>query len=185
MFHYLAFLRGINLGKRRIEMARLRTLFVELKFAEVATFIASGNVIFASKEANSHKLEQIIQAHLKKSLGYEVDTFVRTRAEVAAVAGFRPFPQAEMENPAHTMFAGFLHEVLTPAQRRGLVACRTDVDDFCVEGREYYWLCRIKSHESKVWASPQLRALKLPTSSMRNLTTVRKLAARYPAPAAQ
>ena len=185
MFHYLAFLRGINLGKRRIEMARLRTLFVELKFADVATFIASGNVIFASKEANSHKLEQIIQAHLKKSLGYEVDTFVRTRAEVSAVAGFRPFPSAEMENPAHTMFAGFLHEVLTPAQRRGLVACRTDVDDFCVEGREYYWLCRIKSHESNVWASPQLRALKLPTSSMRNLTTVRKLAARYPAPAAQ
>ncbi len=53
MFHYLAFLRGINLGKRRIEMARLRTLFVELKFADVATFIASGNVIFASRRANT------------------------------------------------------------------------------------------------------------------------------------
>jgi uncharacterized protein (DUF1697 family) len=180
MPHYLAFLRGINLGRRRPEMATLRTLFEGLGYTKVATFIASGNVIFTSRTRDSRKLKTQIEAQLEKSLGYRVDTFVRTRMEVATIAAFRPFARADMKNPAHTVHAGFLPAELTPTQRRGLLACRTEVDEFCVEGREFYWLCRIKSHESKVWASPALRALKLPTSSMRNLTTVRKLAALYP-----
>lgn len=182
MPHYVAFLRGINLGQRRLQMATLRTLFEELGFTDVATFIASGNVIFTSRTRDSRKLETQIEGQLEKSLGYGVDTFVRTRVEVAAIAAFRPFARADMENPAHTIHAGWLHAELPPTQRRGLLACRTAVDEFCVEGREFYWLCRIKSHESKVWASPALRALKLPTFSMRNLTTVRKIAALYPPP---
>jgi uncharacterized protein (DUF1697 family) len=184
MHHYIAFLRGINLGKRRPEMAELRALFEEMKFADVATFIASGNVIFASKTVDSPKLEKQIQDHLKKSLGYGVDTFVRTRAEVSTIAAFRPFAKADLENPMNTVHAGFLQEAFSADQARKLLACRTEVDEFCVAGREYYWLCRIKSHESKIWTSPPMKAVRLPTSSMRNLTTMRKLAALYPAPAA-
>ena len=183
MHHYIAFLRGINLGKRRLEMAELRRLFAQLKFTDVETFIASGNVIFASKLADSRKLEAQIEGHLQESLGYPVDTFIRTRAEVAAISRYRPFAPADFEHPAHIIHAGFLREPLTPTQSRGLPACGTEVDAFHVNGREYYWLCRIKSHESKAWTSPAMRALKLPTSSMRNLNTVRKLATLYPDPA--
>ena len=182
MHHYIAFLRGINLGNRRLSMDELRRHFEKLKFTDVATFIASGNVIFGSKESDSARLADKIAAHLEKSLGYPVDTFVRTRAEVAAVAAFRPFKQADMANEAHTLHVGFLTAPLSATQARGLVACRTRVDDLHVAGREYYWLCRIKSNESTVWASKTLRALKLPSSSMRNMNTVRKLAALYPVP---
>ena len=182
MTHHIAFLRGINLGKRRIKMDRLAALFGELKFADVATFIASGNVIFSSKTGDGAKLEAQIEKHLHASLGYEADTFVRTRTEVAAVAAFRPFAKADLEDPANTVHAGFLKTELSATQHRGLEACWSEVDAFRVEGRDYYWLCRrIKSHESKIWASPEMRALKLPTSSMRNLTTIRRLAAEFPA----
>lgn len=182
MHHHIAFLRGINLGKRRIKMDELAARFAELKFAEVATFIASGNVIFSSKTGDGAKLEAQIEKHLHVTLGYEVDTFVRTRADVAAVAAFRPFAKADLDEPANTVHAGFLKAELSAAQRRGLEACRSDVDAFRVEGREYYWLCRrIKTHESKIWASRELRALKLPTSTMRNVTTIRRLAAEFPA----
>ena len=180
MHHYIAFLRGINLGQRRPEMATLRTLFAKMKFTGVATYIASGNVIFSSRIANSRKLEQSIEAALEKALGYEVDTFVRTRAEVAAAAAFRPFAKADLENSAPTVYAAFLKEAFGAEQARRLLACRTDVDDFCVEGREFYWLCRIRSNESKVWTSSAMKAVKLPTNTMRNVTTVRKLAALYP-----
>ncbi len=183
MHHYIAFLRGINLGKRRLTMDKLRACFEKLKFADVATFIASGNVIFAGQEGDAAKLGKKIEAQLQASLGYPVDTFLRTRAEVAAVAAYRPFAKAELENEAHPLYVGFLAAPLNAAQARGLVACRTDVDDLHVQGREYYWLCRIKSNESKVWSSPAMRALKLPSSSMRNVNTLRKLAALYPAPA--
>jgi uncharacterized protein (DUF1697 family) len=180
MHHYIAFLRGINLGNRRPKMDHLRGLFEEMKFTGVATFIASGNVIFASRVADGRKLEQRIQFHLEKSLGYGVDTFVRTRAEVMAMAAFRPFARADLENPANTVHAGFLQDAFSADQARKLLACRTETDEFCVRGREYYWLCRINTNESKVWSSPQMKAVKLPTYTMRNLTTVRKLAALYP-----
>lgn len=183
MHHYIAFLRGINLGKRRPPMAELRALFGKMSFTDVTTFIASGNVIFASKVADSRKIERTIEADLQKALGYAVDTFVRTRAEVAAIAAFRPFPKADLENPAHTVYAAFLKETFGAGQSRKFLACRTEVDEFRVEGRELYWLCRTKSNESTVWASPAMKAVRLPTSSMRNLTTVRKLAALYPSTA--
>ena len=53
MHHHIAFLRGINLGKRRIKMEQLRECFEALKFAGVETFIASGNVVFSSKAADT------------------------------------------------------------------------------------------------------------------------------------
>ena len=184
MPHYVAFLRGINLGNRRLKMDELRAHFVAMKFTDVTTFIASGNVIFSSQTADAQKVAHQIQKHLKASLGYEVDTFVRTRAEVAAVAAHRPFSAVDLAHPGHTVHVAFLSDELSLAQARGLIACRTDVDEFSVNGREHYWLCRIKSNESTVWALASLRSLKLPSSSMRNLTTIRKLAALYPAPPA-
>ncbi|MSU69426.1 MAG: DUF1697 domain-containing protein [Opitutaceae bacterium] len=182
MHHYIAFLRGINLGYRRIKMDRLRTLFEAMKFADVATFIASGNVIFASRSGDGRRIEKQNQRCLRQSLGYAVDPFVRTRAEVAAVATFRPFTTADLEHPGNTVHVGFLGEALSAGQGRKFLDCRTGADEFCVKGREFYWLCRIRSNESKVWSSPQMRALRLPSSSMRNLTTIRKLAALYPVP---
>lgn len=185
MHHYIAFLRGINLGKRRVKMDDLAALFRALKFIDVATFIASGNVIFSAQSTDSAKLERKIAAHLAHALGYEVDTFVRTRGEVAAIAAFRGFSSADMDDPANTIHAGLLATALSRNQQRGLEACRSEVDEFRVIGRDYYWLCRrIKTHESKIWASKELKALELPSSSMRNLTTMRKIAELYPASAA-
>lgn len=170
----------MNLGNRRLKMDVLRALFEKLKFSEVETFIASGNVIFTAKSSDTQKVEGQIEAHLKISLGYQVDTFIRTRAEVAAIADFRPFSAADHAHPDHTIHAGFMREPLTAAQVKNFLASRTEVDEFFVKGREYYWLCRIKSNESKAWTSPQMKLVKLPSSSMRNLTTLRKLAALYP-----
>lgn len=181
MNHYIAFLRGINLGNRRLKMDHLRACFEALKFADVATFIASGNVIFSCRSGDPVTLTRQIEAHLHASLGYEVNTFVRTRGEVAAIAAFRPFAKSDFENPAHTSYVGFWAQPPSAAHARGFEACRTDVDDLRVDGREFYWLCRLRSNESKVWTSPAMRALKLPSSSMRNLTTIRKLAAQFPA----
>jgi uncharacterized protein (DUF1697 family) len=176
----VAFLRGINLGNRRIKMDRLAALFEELGFANVSTFIASGNVLFESKVRDDLKLALQIERHLAKSLGYEVDTFIRTRDEVAAVAAFQPFAKADLTDPANTVHVGFLKKALSTDAARKLTACRTAVDEFTVDGRDFYWLCRVKSHESKIWASPPMKAVALPSVTMRNLTTIRKLAALKP-----
>jgi len=181
MTAYVALLRGINLGNRRVKMTTLAALFEEMGFGAVSTFIASGNVLFESPATDAGQLEEQIQHGLADSLGYMVDTFVRTRAEIATVAASCPFRAADMDDPANTLHAGFLKAPLGAEAAARLEACRTDVDEFRVEGREFFWLCRIQTSDSKVWSSPAMRAVGIRTSTMRNMTMLRKLAAQYQA----
>lgn len=179
MPRYVAFLRGINVGKRRPAMSQLREFFEACGFDAVETFIASGNVVFSSKSGATGKLEAQIARRLEASLGYRVDTFVRTLAEVAALGKEKLF--ADDDEEGVTIHVGFLQEPLAPEVARKLAAIRTADDEFRVRGRDYYWLCRVRASDSKVWGLPEMRALRLPTSSMRNLTTIRKLVAKHPA----
>jgi len=167
----------MNLGRRRLEMGRLKALFEELGFKDVATFIASGNVIFSSGERVAKKLESRIAVHLGESLGYSVDTFVRTLDEVVAIANSKPF--AEDGNEGITIHVGFLEDALNSTIAKRLANVRTADDEFLVKGREYYWMCRIRTSDSKVWTSPDIKVLKLPTSTMRNMSSVRKLVAKH------
>jgi len=177
MSRFVAFLRGINLGKRRVSMTDLKRAFEDAKFRNVATFIASGNVLFDSPAKDRKKLEATIEKLLETKFGFPVDTFVRTLDEVAAAAAARPFPASEMTREANTIHVGFLKCALPSDLAKRFAAIRTESDEFYLNGMDFYWLCRIKTNESKVWTLPEMRALKLPTCSMRNLTTVRKIAA--------
>ena len=69
MPRYVAFLRAINVGGHTVKMEDLRRLFETMGFANVETFIASGNVIFESKSKNTQAMERKIENHLRESLG--------------------------------------------------------------------------------------------------------------------
>lgn len=171
---FIAFLRAINVGGHTVKMDRLRQLFEALGFENVETFIASGNVIFDSPAQDARKLELQIEGHLKESLGYPVSTFLRTPEEVAHAAAFRPFPEA----PDSTLYVGFLASEVSPETRAKVAACRTPIDEFHVHGREVYWLCHKKLSESLFSGAKLEKALGTATT-LRNLTTVRKLADKY------
>jgi uncharacterized protein (DUF1697 family) len=178
MQRHIAFLRGINLGKRRLPMSRLKALFEELGLSDVATFIASGNVLFSTRARDLPRLENKIARHLEAALGYRVDTFIRTADEVAAIAQARVFP--EDGKPGISIHVGFFHQSLPTDLARSLGKVQTAEDEFRVIGRELYWLCRVRTPESKVWALPEVKALRIPTLTMRNITSLRKLAAKLP-----
>jgi len=175
---FVAFLRAINVGGRTVKMDHLRSLFEQMGYGDVETFIASGNVIFRSPAEDTRALEQQTEAHLAGSLGYQVATFVRSAAEVAGVAAFTPFPADEIEN--NTLYVGFLQEAPGDEALGKLAALRTPLDEFHVHGRELYWLCRTSISQSKVSGAQIERSLGMPTT-LRNVTTVRKLAAKYAA----
>ena len=177
MNRHIAFLRGINLGNRRLEMSRLRSHFVELGLGDVETFIASGNVLFSTRARDLRKCEDRIAAHLEKSLGYPVDTFIRTTQEVMDIGRLEVFP--DQGDAGTSLYVAFLRQKPGAETARGLENIRSDVDAFRVRGREVYWLCRVRSSESKIWASPEMKALRLPTMTLRNLTSIRKLIARH------
>ncbi len=175
---HIAFLRAINVGGRVVKMAALASLFEELGFAEVATFIASGNVVFRSR-ATAAALESSIERRLQTALGYPVITFVRSTAEVAAVAACHPF--ARPVPAGGRLFVGFLRGAPPAAARARIAALTTPTDEFRVKGRELYWLCRTPSMQSIVSGATLEKALGGP-ATLRNVNTVRRLAAKYPPP---
>ena len=85
MPHFIAFLRGINVGGHRVKMDRLRELFEELGLEDVSTFIASGNVIFSADSGDVQSLRVKIEEGLAKGLGYDVPTFLRTPAQLSVL----------------------------------------------------------------------------------------------------
>ena len=178
MPRYAAFLRAINVGGHHtVAMERLCRLFEEAGCSEVTSIIASGNVVFASASKSPAALEKRIAAHLEKSLGYAVVTFVRTPAELAAVAAHRPFARSDLEAPGHGMYVGFLTAEPDAGARRRVEALAGPGDGFGLRGRELYWLRRGRFSDSKISGATLEKALGQPTT-LRKATTIDKMALR-------
>jgi uncharacterized protein (DUF1697 family) len=173
---YVAFLRAINVGGRVVKMDQLRTLFEAMKFKQVETFIASGNVLFDARGADADALEKRIEKHLEGALGYEVLTFVRSPAEITAAAAYEPFGDPASLPPARAIYVGFLKTTPADEARRKLLEYRSEIDDLHVREREVYWRSMKSLRESPVTGA--LLEKTLGPATMRNVTTVRKLAAK-------
>jgi uncharacterized protein (DUF1697 family) len=135
---YAAFLRGINLGGRRVTGEQLCAPFEDLGFDEVASFLASGNVVFEVEDA--HDLERRIEEALASALGYPVETFVRSADEVSEVVACRPFPTEVLAATAGKLQVTFLRRVPAAPDAEATLALATDEDRLAVIGREWYWL---------------------------------------------
>jgi uncharacterized protein (DUF1697 family) len=87
---YIALLRGINVGGHNVKMDKLRGIFGDMGFANVRSYIQSGNVFFES-DAERDVLRTTIQEGLHEALGYGVPTCLRTLDEFEAVMAREPF----------------------------------------------------------------------------------------------
>lgn len=182
MTRYVAFLRAINVGGHIVKMQELQRLFEALGFSNVATFIASGNVIFESAVDDARKLEQTIEQGLQQALGYEVITFLRTLPEVAAIAAavaeHRPFPDTEFEAGA-VLYIAFVRDELSDELQEKLMALGNEIDDFAVRGRDIYWLHRKQLMKpGKPADAPIEKTLKIP-ATIRNVNTIKRIATKY------
>lgn len=174
----VAFLRAVNVGGNRlVKMDRLRTLFVDEGFTSVETFIASGNVVFDARAKPNASLERSIEAALRDSLGFEVPTFLRTCAELQAVAGHEPFTAAALRRSVAFNVA-FLRQKPDAKAVGAIDALRTATDDFHIRGRELYWLSRARQGESKISNAVFEKTLGQP-ATMRGIATIRRMAERY------
>lgn len=177
MPRYFAFPRAINVGGHTVKMDVLRQHFEALGFVSVETFIASGNVIFETTAKNTRSLEKKIEEHLRGALGYEVATFIRTDAELAAIAQYQPFSAALLKM-AQALNVAFLADPLDAVSQKRLLALKTDIDDFHVHGREVYWLCRKKQSES-TFSNVVLEKTIGRSATFRGINTIQKMAAKY------
>jgi uncharacterized protein (DUF1697 family) len=175
MARYVAFLRAINVGGHVVKMDRLRALFEELELGNVKTVIASGNVLFDAAAKNVGTLERRIEAHLWKALGYEVQTFVRSPKEIAAILAHDPFARSKQRTAESRLFIGFLKATPPAEICKSLDGCVTPIDEFSIHNREIYWSLTGRSMDSKFSGAALEKMLKCGTT-IRNVNTVQRIA---------
>jgi uncharacterized protein (DUF1697 family) len=93
---YVAFLRGINVGKRRVKNDELSRVFDDLGFQNVKVLIASGNVLFDADERDELKLTTTVEDGLEKALRFDVSVMLRSVPEIQKMLDLEPFKGIEV-----------------------------------------------------------------------------------------
>lgn len=91
---FIALLRGINVGGHaKVPMAQLREECEALGWAEVVTYVNSGNVVFRVKAGagGTASLESALEARVAKRFGLEVPILVRSSEDWTKLAESNPF----------------------------------------------------------------------------------------------
>jgi uncharacterized protein (DUF1697 family) len=177
MNRYVAFLRGMNLGGRRIKNEDLRAHFEALGCEDVATFRASGNVIFASDGEPAPKLTARLEGGLADALGYEVPVFLRSARELLAIAAYEPFDARHVAASKGKLQIALLTKRPAAAAAKEALALSTEADRLAIDGRELYWLPDGGMSDSEL----DLKALAavLGPTTIRTKGTIDQIAARY------
>lgn len=163
---YVALLRAVNVGGTgALPMARLAELCTGLGLGHVRTYIQSGNVVFTSPWS-ADAAQTALEMAVTDELGTPADVFVRAGAELERVVSANPFPDADGAKVAVV----FTHE---PVPAGVVDAIHSPGDEQVVAGeREIYVYYPNGMGRSKL-ALPE----SLGPVTMRNMTTMRKLAA--------
>lgn len=103
---YVALLRAVNVGGTgKLAMSDLKAMCLAEGFAQVATYIASGNVVFRT-DGSEAEVKAALERRLLDHAGKPVDVILRTAAEIAAVLRANPFPN----HPPNRAVAVFLDD---------------------------------------------------------------------------
>jgi len=125
---YVALLRAINVGGRRIAMADLRALADELGLAKPTTLLQSGNLVFSSPSKSSAALERRCEAAAEERFGFRSEFFVRSAPQWEQIVAGNPFPREAERDPGHLLVL-LLKSAPSAAQTSALEAA--------IRGREY------------------------------------------------
>lgn len=164
MTAFVALLRAVNVGGTgKLPMTDLKAMCIACGFGNVKTYIASGNVVFTTRRSEA-AVQKALAAALEAYAGKPVGVFVRSAAEMAAVLGANPFPQA----PPNRVVAVFLD---APPPRDCLAAAtQVQGEEMALGTREIY----VNYGDSM--AESRLRIPAAAVGTARNMNTVAKLA---------
>ncbi|MGA9421008.1 MAG: DUF1697 domain-containing protein [Rhodanobacteraceae bacterium] len=162
---YIALLRAVNVGGTgKLPMAKLRAMCEDAGFANVRTWIASGNVVLDSA-STARQVKNALEASLKRYAGKPVGVTVRTAGEMAAVLAANPFPKAA---PNRTV-AIFL-DSSPPSDALDEISGR-DNERLALGKREIY------VHYGDGMAGSRLKIPAAKSGTARNMNTVARLVA--------
>jgi uncharacterized protein (DUF1697 family) len=169
---HIVLLRGINVGSRnRIAMPKLRDALEDAGFADVRTYLQSGNVVLSSS-AKVADVERKVQRVIANEFGLEIAVVTRTRAQLAKIVERNPL--ARVANDPKRYQVSFLDTKPSREVVRRIEAAADPKERVVVDGREIYAWHPDTIARSKLWALLAGQSLGV-TATARNWTTVTKL----------
>jgi uncharacterized protein (DUF1697 family) len=168
---YVAFLRGINLGpNNKLSMPALRAMAEDLGYADVATYINSGNLIVSSTK-KAATVEREISKGIKDSFGRQIDVTVRTPAQLKKILTENPYPDG---NPSQVTVA-FLTKPPPADAKQNVGEIAQDYEPFSFAGQEVYVHYSQGIGRSKL--AEKFSAIIGVSSTVRNIRTIEKVLA--------
>lgn len=171
---YAAFLRGINVGgHRKLPMAELRAAMEGLGFSQVATYVASGNVVFVAEDDDQARVRSAIETAIAKNWGYQdVPVALRTHRELAAAYEASPHLDSGVE--PNWRFIALLSEPPAASALKDLDGNALAPDVFTVDGAHAHVLLPNGAAKSKLTTNYLEKHLGV-TATLRNHKTIAKV----------
>ena len=165
-------LRGINIGSRnRIAMPKLREALEAAGFADVQTYVQSGNVVLSSGKSAA-EVARACERQIEKSFGLDIDVVTRTRVQLAKVVEANPLAKVATEPKRYQV--SFLSAKPSAEVRRKLEDAAAEQERVVFSGREIYAWHPEGIGWSRLWTLLAGRDRGV-TATARNWTTVTKL----------
>lgn len=160
-------LRGINLGaKNKVDMKSLKSLFEEMGYRNVQTYIQTGNVLVEQSSIDTPAIE----AALRESYGFEIPVAVRSKEELEEIRQHSIFSKEQV-------YVMFLAQEISKEQQEMLTSLIDD--DFVVWKKQNVIISLSKNyHQTKFTNAFFERKLGIP-STARNKNTVNKILAKF------
>lgn len=100
----IGLLRAVNLvAHKRVSMTDLRTMMINLGFADAQTVLQSGNVVFRTNRGSGGSLEDVLEQELDNRLGVRTEFFVRSADQLKRVIARNPLPREAERDPTHLL----------------------------------------------------------------------------------
>lgn len=143
MIKYVAFLRGINVGGRKlIKMDALRSVFESIGFKNVRTYIQSGNVVFETARKDPVSLKSKVEKQLLQSFGHEVDVILMAYQDLAGIVKRDPFKQIKQDDVV--LFVTLLSTAPSASLKLPLPSTTENLDVIALHDRAAFIVARRK-----------------------------------------
>jgi uncharacterized protein (DUF1697 family) len=167
---YVALLGAVNVGGRnKLSMSDLRDVVSGLGNTNVSTYIQSGNVIFASSQRSTSKVETAIEAAIAEATGLAITVFARSATDLRRAIDANPFARLELEPTKLVMV--FLKQ---PVGKRPVDVSKYGPEEVVIGRRELYIHYPNGQGRSKLTSAVLAREIGVPGTA-RNWNTVNKL----------
>lgn len=155
-----------------IKMSSLRKSFEDLGFAQVSTYINSGNVIFKTKESDVRKLETKIEKMLLKEYQLDSRVVIRTLPEMAKLVKSLPPGWSEGSDWRHNVM--FLRHSIDSEKILADLPVKSDIEQLDYRPGALLW--SVKATEATRTNMAKFGSHKLYREvTVRNVNTTRKL----------